>query len=85
MANHTLQVSGLHLDAMAALCARKSSSQIDSDLVKQYESEMSYWQEVLRRIVSVVKFLSVRGLAFRGKNELLDSPNNGNYLGILEL
>ena len=74
-----------HLDAMAALCARKSSSQIDSDLVKQYESEVSYWQEVLRRIVSVVKFLSVRGLAFRGKNEQLGSPNNGNYLGILEL
>uniref|UniRef100_H2YTB8 TTF-type domain-containing protein n=1 Tax=Ciona savignyi TaxID=51511 RepID=H2YTB8_CIOSA len=60
-----------HLDAMAALCARKSSSQIDSDLVKQYEGEVQYWQELLRRLVSVVKFLCVRGLAFRGKNELI--------------
>uniref|UniRef100_H2ZHP2 TTF-type domain-containing protein n=1 Tax=Ciona savignyi TaxID=51511 RepID=H2ZHP2_CIOSA len=74
-----------HLDAMAALCARKSSSQIDSDLVKQYEGEVQYWQELLRRLVSVVKLLCVRGLAFRGKNELIGSSNNGNYLGILEL
>uniref|UniRef100_H2YLA9 HAT C-terminal dimerisation domain-containing protein n=1 Tax=Ciona savignyi TaxID=51511 RepID=H2YLA9_CIOSA len=74
-----------HLDAMAALCARKSSSQIDSDLVKQYEGEVQYWQELLRRLVSVVKFLCVRGLAFRGNNELIGSSNNGNYLGILEL
>ena len=74
-----------HLDAMAALCAQKSSSQIDSGLVKLYESEVQYWQQVLRRIVSVVKFMCVRGLAFRGKNELIGSSNNGNYLGILEL
>uniref|UniRef100_H2YLB1 HAT C-terminal dimerisation domain-containing protein n=1 Tax=Ciona savignyi TaxID=51511 RepID=H2YLB1_CIOSA len=64
---------------------RKSSSQIDSDLVKQYEGEVQYWQELLRRLVSVVKFLCVRGLAFRGNNELIGSSNNGNYLGILEL
>ena len=34
-----------HLDAMAALCARKSSSQIDSGLVKMYKSEVLYWQQ----------------------------------------
>ena len=33
----------------------------------------------------MVKFLFIRGLALRGKNELIDSPRNGNYLGILEL
>ena len=31
------------------------------------------------------KFLCVRGLVFRGKNEIIGSSNNGNYLGILEL
>lgn len=74
-----------HLDAMAALCARKSSRHIDSDLVEQYESEIQYWKQVLRRIVSVVQFLCIRGLAFRGKSELIGSSKNGNYLGILEL
>ena len=69
--------------AMAALCDRKTSSQIDSGLVKLYESEVQYWQQVLRRKVSVVKFLCVR--AFCGKNELTGSSNNGNYRGILEV
>ena len=32
-----------------------------------------------------MKCFCVRGLAFRGKNELIDSSNNVNYLGILEL
>ncbi|GFR08181.1 zinc finger MYM-type protein 1 [Trichonephila clavata] len=36
-------------------------------------------------MVSVIKFLASRGLAFRGDNEILGSQHNGNYLGILEL
>lgn len=35
--------------------------------------------------MEVIKFLAERGLAFRGTNELIGSPQNGNYLGILEL
>ena len=46
--------------------------------MKLCESEVQYWQQVLRMIVSVVKFICVRGLAFRGKNELIGSTNNGN-------
>ena len=49
---HAHKNSKQHLDVMAALCDKKSSSQIDSGLVKLY----------------VVKFLCVRGLAFCGKN-----------------
>jgi len=33
----------------------------------------------------MVKFLSSRGLGFRGDDDMLGSQNNGNYLGILEL
>lgn len=44
-----------------------------------------YWREVVRRLISVIIFISERGLAFRGENETLGSPNNGNYLGLLEL
>ena len=33
----------------------------------------------------MIKFLSSRGLAFRGSSELVGSPQNGNFLGILEL
>lgn len=40
---------------------------------------------MLRRIVAVIKFLGERGLPLRGDDELLQSPHNGNFLGILEL
>ena len=53
--------------------------------MKLYESEVQYWQQVLLRIVSVVKFICVSGLAFRGKSEVIGSLNNGNCLRILEL
>ena len=38
-----------------------------------------------QRVVAVVKFLSQRGLAFRGRNEVFGSNNNGNFLWIIEL
>ena len=31
-----------------------------------------------------MKFVCERGLAFRGTDETVGSPNNGNYLGLLE-
>ena len=51
----------------------------------KYENESQYWRKVLHRIVSVVQFLRERGLAFRGKDEVIGSASNGVYLGILEL
>ena len=33
----------------------------------------------------MIKFLSSRGLAFRESSELVGSPQNGNFLEILEL
>ena len=58
---------------------------IDQELAKQAEEEAKYWHEVLRRVISVIIFISERGLAFRSDNENFGSEQNGNYLGILEL
>ena len=58
---------------------------LDSHLEIQTEKERSYWRKVLERVVAVVKFLALRGLAFRGENEVFGSENNGNFLGIIEL
>jgi len=44
-----------------------------------------YWRTLLGRIIEVIKFLSERGLAFRSSDEIIGSPDNGNYLGLLEL
>lgn len=45
-----------------------------------------YWIQVLKRVIAIVKFLSSRGLTFRGGySELFGCTKNGNYLGFHEL
>lgn len=48
-------------------------------------SKISYWTQVLRRVVSTITFLAERGLSFRGNNSEFGSVHNGNYMGCLEL
>eukprot|EP00731_Ephydatia_muelleri_P013186 Em0007g496a len=78
--------SSEHTSAMLAFCSRrKNIERIDSSLQIQFDNEVKYWRNVLKRVVHVITFLSERGLAFRGDNEIFGSQHNGNYLGILEL
>ena len=63
----------------------QDKAHVDKGIVEQMQQEMKYWTEILKRILSVIRFLSERGLAFRGDTEVIGSPNNGNYLGSLEL
>lgn len=78
--------SDQHRKTMVDMIYRKTAgARIDSNLVQQYESECEYWQAVLGRCVDVLKLLCERGLAIRGKDEVIGSVHNGNYLGILEL
>ncbi|XP_068250776.1 uncharacterized protein [Palaemon carinicauda] len=78
--------SDQHRKSMVDMIYRKTTGAcIDSNLVLQYESDCEYWQAVLRRCVDVLKLLCERGLPIRGKDEVIGSAHNGNYLGILEL
>lgn len=78
--------SASHAKAIENLIRRKTSGQrIDKGLVQQFESQKKYWHEILRRLLSVIKLLSSRGLPFRGSDEIIGSVQNGNYLGCLEL
>ena len=43
---------------------------------------MDKWKQILHRILDVALFLGERGLAFRGKSQLVDDPTNGNFLGV---
>ena len=75
-----------HKQACFSLLARKKSgARVDSKLVKQMEEEEKHWRKVLTRIIEVIKHLAERNQAFRGDNEIIGSPHNGNYLGTLEL
>lgn len=76
----------LHRQAIMEMSQRLNVSQrIDCSLVKQHEEETSYWIAVLKRVVAVVKFLSLRGLPFFGNDETVGSRYNGNFLGCLEV
>lgn len=61
------------------------SNRIDKKLFSQLEDEISYWKNILRRVVAVIKSLSSRGLPFRGQNEVIGSVHNGNFLMAIEL
>lgn len=75
-----------HIDALIAFnCRLKVAGRMDTKLARQVEQLEQYWKSVLKRAVSVIKFIAERGLAFRGDTELIGSARNGNYLGILEL
>jgi len=76
----------MHRESVMTFSVRtKNNGRIDQEISYQINLEVSYWKEVLRRIVAVIKFLSSRGLAFRGENQIIGSQHNGNYLGCLEL
>ncbi|GBP64565.1 Zinc finger MYM-type protein 1 [Eumeta japonica] len=61
------------------------NGRLDNLLQVQIDEEITYWRNVLKRVVAVVKRLCSRGLAFRGKTENFGDPHNGNYCMMLEL
>ncbi|GFY02019.1 zinc finger MYM-type protein 1 [Trichonephila clavipes] len=58
---------------------------MDKQLKEQLRKDTEYYQNVLKHVVAIVKYLAIRGLAFRGTEEVLGSPHNGNFMGALEL
>ena len=43
------------------------------------------WRGVLERLLAIVQFLAKNNMAFRGTEEKLNAPNNGNFLGLVQL
>ncbi|XP_047144754.1 zinc finger MYM-type protein 1-like [Hydra vulgaris] len=75
-----------HIEAVWKTASRaKKSGRIDSEFGHKTDRHEHYWRSLLKRLISVLKFVCERGLALRGNNETIGSPNNGNYLGLLEL
>lgn len=80
------EVSKDHCHAAHAFAKRSGAlCSVQSELQKQMENEENYWRQLLKRILSVIRFLTSRGLPFRGDNEQFGNSHNGNYLGALEL
>ncbi|XP_067142841.1 zinc finger MYM-type protein 1-like [Centruroides vittatus] len=74
-----------HINSILIFITRsKIIGRIDTELEKQIINEKKYWREVLKHVVATIKFISSYSLAFRGKNEVFFSENNGNYIGALK-
>ncbi|XP_045456065.1 uncharacterized protein LOC123665878 [Melitaea cinxia] len=67
------------------LTRKENKSVLDKQLQEQLNKETEYYHNVLKRVIAVLKFLSIRGLALRGSEEVFGSPHNGNFMGALEL
>ncbi|XP_050387189.1 uncharacterized protein LOC126803423 [Argentina anserina] len=74
-----------NLRAWAELRVRLRTNQtIDKELQEQIKKDTEHWQQVMIRIIAVVKCLAMHNLAFRGTNEKIYEDSNGNFLGFLE-
>ncbi|GFV06495.1 zinc finger MYM-type protein 1 [Trichonephila clavipes] len=67
------------------LTRKENKSVLDKQLQDQLRKDTEYYHNVLKRVIVAVKYLAIRGLAFRGTEEVFDSPQNGNVMGALEL
>lgn len=71
---------------MAAwLACLQGKNPINGEMVQLLLMKIAYWKEVLRHIVTIAKLFSEQHLVFRGREDVISSPLNRNYIGILEL
>ncbi|XP_050520576.1 zinc finger MYM-type protein 5-like [Daktulosphaira vitifoliae] len=49
------------------------------------EKEKNHWREVLKRIIEAIHFLAKHNDVFRGSTDVLYQPNNGKFLGLMEM
>uniref|UniRef100_A0A3B4ZP78 DUF4371 domain-containing protein n=1 Tax=Stegastes partitus TaxID=144197 RepID=A0A3B4ZP78_9TELE len=61
------------------------TSGIDSQQQKLMETEIEKNKALLKRLLDVTLYLAFRNLPFGGSTNTLDEPDNGNFLGIIEL
>ncbi|XP_047132433.2 zinc finger MYM-type protein 1-like [Hydra vulgaris] len=59
-------------------------STIDAEILRKMKNEEKYWQQILKRLIALVRVLGEQNLAFRGTNETLYSANNGNFLKFVQ-
>ena len=69
---------------LSAAFFKTKNARVDHTLLVQIDKEKMYWRAVLKRVVTVVRFLCERGLPLRGENEVFGSQNE-NFLGLFEL
>jgi hypothetical protein len=70
---------------LEALRRMSRNDGIDNMMMEQIKKEKLHWRAVMTGILAVVQYLAENNGAFRGKTEKLYQPNNGNFLGLIEM
>ena len=83
---HEHKNSESHRNASLSTASFKTkNARVNYSFLVQIDKEKVYWRAVLKRVVAFVKFLCERVLPLRGGNKVFGSPQNRNFLGLLEL
>lgn len=78
--------SSEHKECIMVMVHRKNiNKHIDLQFRTQHKIEVDYWRNVLKRVVAVVKALSMRGLPFRGASDKFGSCHSGLFIMSMEL
>lgn len=57
---------------------------IDEEHLCFIKQEEKYWQQILKRLIALVRVLGMQNLAFRETQEKLHTSGNGNFLKFVE-
>ena len=57
---------------------------IDAEHLRLIKKEEQYWQQILKRLIALVRVLGMHNLSFRGTHEKLNTSDNGNFLKFVE-
>jgi len=63
----------------------KKEKTIDCEEQKLISKETLRWNNVLIRLMNIVLYLVENNMAFRGTSDKLYTPNNGKFLGLVQL
>lgn len=62
----------------------ETKNAIDQHFQDSLIKQRKHWRDVLERLMQITQLLAERNLAFRGSSDRLFTPNNGNFLAIVQ-
>ncbi|XP_018367031.1 PREDICTED: zinc finger MYM-type protein 1-like [Trachymyrmex cornetzi] len=83
------EVSKTHFKAMDTWTEARFRAINHSNVVhlseKLYIKEKQKWRNILEKLIAIIQYLAEHNMTLRGSSDLLNTPNNGNFLGLVEL
>ncbi|KAL4131914.1 hypothetical protein QTP88_009146 [Uroleucon formosanum] len=58
---------------------------VDNNIQDNLNIEKERWRSILKRIIACIEFLAEHNDAFRGTSSKLYTPNNGKFLGLIQM